>query len=48
MQWLQDPNQSNVDNLNFKSLAVSLRTTRFDVQIPTWCLLCLKCFIRIS
>ena len=35
-------------NLTIKSLAVSLRTTRFNIQISTWCPLCVECFVWIS
>jgi hypothetical protein len=34
--------------LTFQSLAVSLRTTRLNIQNSTWCSLCVECFVRIS
>jgi len=35
--------------LTFQILAVSLRTTRFNIKKnSTWCSLCVECFVRIS
>ena len=34
--------------LTFRSLAISLRTTRFNIQISTWCSLYIECCIGIS
>jgi len=35
-------------SLTSQSLAVSLLTTRFNIQNSTWCSLCVECFVRIS
>jgi hypothetical protein len=34
--------------LTFQSLAVSLRTTMFNIQNSPWCSLCVECFLQIS
>ena len=38
----------HLNSLTFKSLAVSLRTTRVNIQNSTWCSLCVECFVWIS